>query len=427
LFSFGITILCLITVGYFIVQMISKNNNNKKRSNAAMNASQNEKKANKILKQTVRDVEQLSLFELAKTKNSKRGTKRRMNAQRDQSDSYNGGRIDRFPRGNKQGMGFGNKNSIIVEESEYIAEVTSNSTTFSLLSTYPINPGQASTFPWLSTIAKNYEKYEFLALQWIYKPEVSQYASNGQTGKVLLSVDYDASDAPPSTKAQMEDVVPHSDAMPYQQLKLNCRPKEMHANSDAKFIRPGNLPSNTDIKTYDAGNLFVGISGIANNSGTLGELHVKYIVKLSIPILEGSTGQGTNLSITEYIDATPQAYSTTVTAVDPMATLVGINGLNVVNTAGVFTIPSGNYLVLWSAVYKNAGADGQNVVANLLLNGATTVSTGNSGNGATGSTVSGFYFWRSDSTSATSLRLSITTTSAGSTDSITGSFIVTSI
>jgi hypothetical protein len=324
-------------------------------------------------------------------------------------------------------MGFGNKNSIIVREQEYIGEIVSNSTAFSLLSTYPINPGQASTFPWLSTIAKNYEKYEFLALQWIYKPEVSQYASNGQTGKVLLSVDYDASDAPPSTKAQMEDVVPHSDAMPYQQLKLNCRPKEMHANSDAKFIRPGNLPSNTDIKTYDAGNLFVGISGIANNSGTLGELHVKYIVKLSIPILEGSTGQGTNLSITEYTDATPQAYSTGVTAIDPIASLVGINGLNVVNTAGVFTIPSGNYLVLWSAVYTNSDTSGMNVVANLLLNGVTTVSTGNAGHGITGSTVSGFYYWRSDGTSATSLRLSVTTTSTNPADTITGSFIVTSI
>jgi hypothetical protein len=415
----------LIVVGHFIVQMISKNNNNKKKSNAAMNASQSKKKANNNLKQIVRDVEQLSLFELAKNKNSKRGTKRKMNAQRDQSDSYNGGRIDRFPRGNKQGMGFGNKNSIIVEESEYIAEVTSNSTTFSLLSSYPINPGQASTFPWLSTIAKNYEKYEFLALQWIYKPEVSQYASNGQTGKVLLSVDYDASDAPPSTKAQMEDVVPHSDAMPYQQLKLNCRPKEMHQNSDAKFIRPGNLPSNTDIKTYDAGNLFVGISGIANNSGTLGELHVKYIVKLSIPILEGSTGQSTNLSITEYTDSSPQAYSTGVTAIDLMPTLVGTNGLNLVNTSGVFTIPSGNYLVMWSADYINSNIDGSKIVANLLLNGATIVSTGST-TGAAG-TVSGFYYWRSDGTSATSLRLSCTTTSSGGSDTILGTFVVTSI
>jgi hypothetical protein len=324
-------------------------------------------------------------------------------------------------------MGFGNKQSVIIEEMEYIGELSSTSTSFSVPTQYPINPGQSSSFPWLSTIAKNYEKYEFLALQWIYKPEVSQYATNGQTGKILMSVDYDASDAPPQNKQQMEDVVPHSDAMPYQQLKLNCRPKEMHQNSDAKFVRPGNLPANNDIKTYDAGNMFIATSGIATNTGVLGEIHVRYIVKLSIPILEGTTSSSSNNSLTEFTDTTPLSLTTTVDSIDTFLNLVGTNGINVVNTAGVLTVPTGNYLVIWTAQYVNSGAYTTLVVSKLKLNG-TQVSIGASTEaGAVDSLVSGTYFWRSDGTSATGLTLVNNATFVGGTQTVVGTIVINSM
>lgn len=390
-----------------------------------MNASKKKAKS-KNLKRLERDVEQLSLFELAKTKNSSRANQSMRNGMRDKNSNYNGGKIDRFPRGNKQGMGFGNKQSVIIEEMEYIGEVTSNSTSFSLLNTYPINPGQSSTFPWLSTIAKNYEKYEFLSLQWIYKPEVSQYATNGQTGKILLSVDYDASDAPPQNKQQMEDVVPHSDAMPYQQLKLNCRPKEMHKNSDAKFIRPGNLPANSDIKTYDAGNLFVGTSAIATNTGTLGELHVKYIVKFSIPILE-SQGTQINNSLAEFTDTTPQSLTSTVAAVDLMPNLVGTNGINIVNTSGVFTAPVGNYLVIWKEDYLGSSGVATSSVISQLKLGSTVVdsATTTSTNGFDTALSSGTYFWRSDG--VTGLSLNVTAIFGAGTATVQGTIVINTI
>lgn len=314
---------------------ISKNNNNAKQSSAAMNATKqktNTKSLNKLNKR----IEQLSL-ELAKTKNRQRERVRG-------SNKSNGGTIDRFPRGNSQGKGFGRKQSIVVEEMEYIGEISSNSTAFSLLSSYPVNPGQASTFPWLSTVAKNYEKYKFLKLEWVYKPEVSQYAPNGQTGKVLMSMDYDASDAQPTSKAQMEDVLPHADVMPYQQLVLRCNPREMHANSDAKFIRTGNLPGNSDIKTYDAGNLHVGISGISTNNGVLGELHARYVVELSIPVLNPTNQAPINNSVTLFQSIGEASGASTVSKQMLLATTT-TNGLQAVNTAGSIVLPPGNYLI----------------------------------------------------------------------------------
>lgn len=365
-----------------------------------MNAS---KKATKSVKKIERGLSNME--NLAKTANTRRRSKQKKNEFRDREGSYNGGRIDRFPRGNKQGMGFGNKQSIIVQESEYIGEVTSNSTTFSLLTSYPINPGQVSTFPWLSTIAKNYEKYEFLSLQWIYKPEVSQYAQNGQTGKILMCVDYDASDPPPQNKMQMEDIVPHSDAMPYQQLKLNCRPKEMHQNSDAKFIRSANLPGQSDIKTYDAGNLFIGTSGIATNTGVLGELHVKYIVKLSIPVV-ASQGIPINNSVSQFEDSAGQSMTSSV-QIQSTLPITDSNGLAITNTVGALTASPGNYMVFWTANSICSGAN-NTVFVGILQAGITTISrqeTSNAG-GATQLEVSGTGFWKSDGTAATALTIS---------------------
>jgi len=132
--------------------------------------------------------------------------------------------IDAFGQGwtEKSGMtGVGNtvssrtsRRDMIIEESEFIGAVTVANQPNYNVTQYPINPGQASTFPWLSTIAKQYEKYVIERLAFIYKKEVSEYATAGQTGKVIMSVDYDAADAPPATKQQQEDTIPHADAMP---------------------------------------------------------------------------------------------------------------------------------------------------------------------------------------------------------------------
>jgi hypothetical protein len=113
-----------------------------------------------------------------------------------------------------------NRTEMVIEEDEYIAEVTpSNEPNFANVA-YSVNPGQVATFPWLSTIAKNFEKYEFEYLEFYYKREVSEYASNGQTGKVILSFETDASDAPPTTKTQIEATDPHEDAMPCENFSL---------------------------------------------------------------------------------------------------------------------------------------------------------------------------------------------------------------
>jgi hypothetical protein len=155
-----------------------------------------------------------------------------------------------------------------------------------------VNPGQVQTFPWLSTIAKNFEKYCFEKLEFYYKREVSEFASNGQTGKVIYSFDTDASDPIPFGKQEMEATDPHEDALPSENFRLPVPAKMLlPLLSDAHFVRPGALPANTDLKTYDVGALNVATQGTAANTAT-GELHVRYRVRLMIPVIPPGGSQG---------------------------------------------------------------------------------------------------------------------------------------
>jgi hypothetical protein len=230
-----------------------------------------------------------------------------------------------------------------VEEDEYIADI-SGSTTFAA-TVFPVNPGQVGTFPWLSKQAAQWEKYRWEYLEFYYKPEVSAFATQGQSGKVILSMDYDASDAPPSNKQQAEDTDPHTDAMPYEDLLLALDPRQMFEMADSKYVRPGGLPGSSDIKTYDSGNITVSTIGNTNTS-LLGELHVRYAVVFEVPVLETSPGGSVaaNNQVALFTSAAPQTLTTGVAAQMLLATATA-NGLGAVNTAGSILLPAGNYLI----------------------------------------------------------------------------------
>lgn len=238
-----------------------------------------------------------------------------------------------------------NRQEMVVEEDEYIAEVTvANQPNFNAVQ-YAVNPGQAGTFPWLSTIASRFEKYRFERLEFYYKREVSEFATDGQVGKVMMNFDTDASDPAPMTKQQLEDTVPHVDAMPCENMRLIIPVDSLTRDHDAHYVRPAGLPGAADIKTYDVGSLNVATQAILHNVVT-GELHVRYRVCLMIPVLEDAAQAPTNYSASAFSTVTAgELITTTATPqVLAMATSV-INGLGCVNTAGKVVPPAGTYLV----------------------------------------------------------------------------------
>jgi len=243
-------------------------------------------------------------------------------------------------------------------EDEYIADVVvANQPNFNVV-TYPVNPGQASTFPWLSKIALNFEKYQFDYLEFYVRRVVSEFAAAGAGGKVILSFDADASDAPPSSKQIMEATVPHADGMPSENIRMPIPINMLRRLTDGFFIRPGILPGASDIKTYDIGNLSVATQGIASNV-QVGELRVRYRGRFLIPQLESLNVIPINNSVTMFnTGGGGQVAAATGIAFVLQPGVTISNGLGITSSAGVYTLPPGNYLVDGQALFsESVGGD----------------------------------------------------------------------
>jgi len=210
---------------------------------------------------------------------------------------------------------------------------------------YNINPANLTTFPWLNKIAQLFERYEFEQLSFHFGHDVSGFATQGQTGLVYLSALYDAASAAPTSVVQIEATDPFVPCMPNQDSCCRLDKKSMHPSNEPKFCLVGNPPPGaTDIKTYNAGSLFVTTTGMANTT-EVGKLRVRYRVRLFDRILDASAANApANFSTAFFQTVAAAAPSNGVQTVLPLATQT-VNGLGIVNTAGSFVLPAGNYLL----------------------------------------------------------------------------------
>jgi len=250
-------------------------------------------------------------------------------------------------------------------EDEYIADI-SGSVSFSTTA-FAVNPGQSKVFPWLSKEALLFEKYKILRLEFYYRPQVSAYATNGQTGKVMLSFDFDASDAPPASKQQVEDTHPHSDGMPFEEVILTIDPKDCSLQ-DSYYVRPGGLPGSSDIKTFDVG--ILSVSTVGNNStANIGELRVRYAIALHDPVLENTVSAPLNYHLSQFQSASSENSGASGSMTTLLLTTSVSNGLGLTNSSGIFILPTGNYLVFGD----DLAATGSGITSHflyLLVNGS---------------------------------------------------------
>jgi len=201
---------------------------------------------------------------------------------------------------------------------------------------------------------------------------VSEFATNGSQGKVILAFNHDAADAVPATQQQLEDYVPpnRSDGMPCTpEIRIKIPSRDL-SRQDSFYLRPAGLPGSTDIKTYDVGNLFVGVVGCANTT-QIGELRCKYKVRFIDPVLENTASAPINNSVAQFNSSTGESGgATSVAAVLLLATATA-NGIQAVNTAGSIVLPAGNYIIDLTASGYCSGNVLSNVFADILKNGTS--------------------------------------------------------
>lgn len=174
--------------------------------------------------------------------------------------------------------------STVIRHREYITDVT-GSVAFNLTQ-YAINPGLIGTFPWLSSVANNYETYQLKGMVFEYKSTsaVALNSTNTALGTVVLATQYDVADPQFSTKINMENYEFSTSASPATSMMhpIECDPSK--SPLARLYIRAGAPASGRDSRFYDIGNFNIATVGMQAAS-VIGELWVTYEVELFKPKL----------------------------------------------------------------------------------------------------------------------------------------------
>jgi len=301
-----------------------------------------------------------------------------------------------YPMGMRKNLARG-RDYDCLEDAETIGVIASNnSANFGVLSTYALNPGNSTTFPLLSDVAQIYEKYEFEYIEFYTIPEVSGFATGGQTGSYSLSPCFDAAKGAPGSYTAALDLCARQPAAidsPDEPLTYYATYNQMHDDEKVKYVRTGQLPGQGDIHTYDAGNLFICAEGLSATQFNVARLCVRYKCHFYDRIDNASIAPPMNNSVSLFSTNGGENIANSGVAQQLVFATANVNGLAVVNTAGSFVPPPGNYLVDARVTFVCANTNLDYCTLDLQKN-ATSVFTGSGAivyQGKTGG-VEGEYF-----------------------------------
>jgi len=256
--------------------------------------------------------------------------------------------------------------------SELVLGSIAGSTGFGVANALSINPGNVTLFPRLSTLSSLFAQYRFTKLVFRYVPVVS----TATAGDVMMIVDPDASNTPPTTENQAVDHQGARAGSVWEPLAYNVDVSTLNATQPFRYVRTASMPG--DIKTFDVGNLYICTN---NESGTsaIGKLFVDYTVELRAPLLINNQGLKSSTSAI-WINTNTQSFTTGVTASAAFNSNPTGNAIGVTLAANTtdFTLPTGFWRIQGRATVKDTSAE--TFLAGIgIAVGGSPITTGSSG------------------------------------------------
>jgi hypothetical protein len=182
-----------------------------------------------------------------------------------------------------------NGQSIVVRHKEYLGEIL-GSEAFRVQQSFELNPGNSSTFPWLSGVAAHFQEYKIRGLVFHYVPTSGNAVSttNAALGSVMMQTSYRSNDLPPSSKVEILNEYCSNEAVPSEPFAhpVECDPRENPFN--VQYVRTGAVPTGDSKLLYDLGVTHIAVSGQQTTDKALGDLWVTYEIELKKPILESN-------------------------------------------------------------------------------------------------------------------------------------------
>lgn len=192
---------------------------------------------------------------------------------------------------------FPGMNCIRVSHKEYLGDIY-GTTSYNNIP-YALNPGLQSTFPWLSSIASNYEQYYIngMVIQFVSTSAAALNSTNTALGKVVMATEYNAERPTFSTTSEMLNTVYANYGKPAEDLvhAIECAPSQVA--SKLYYVRTAGVPTGSDPRLYDLGIFQLATEGM-QAAANVGGLWITYDVTLCKPIL------GNSLASMDFFSAT---------------------------------------------------------------------------------------------------------------------------
>lgn len=162
---------------------------------------------------------------------------------------------------------------------DYIDKVVGVQSAYTVDS-FRLNPAQYMPFAWLSAIAAKYEQYRFTSLEFEFISKVP----TTEAGSVYIYVDPDSSDPVPENERDFLTNTASIMKNVWDSFVYRVDPEIMCPKGAWKFTRPGDLPPDRDITTFDSGIVHIGFGDLpADLAGVaIGTLIVRYKLELQV-------------------------------------------------------------------------------------------------------------------------------------------------
>lgn len=181
----------------------------------------------------------------------------------------------------------GNGRGFRVTHREYLGDIIASSTPGLFeRKVYPINPGLFASFPWLSSIATQYDQWKPNGMVICVNSLSSTYSGTSSLGTVAVATDYDVLDAPYASKVEMANSQFATSGNTAQSLihPIECNVRERPQT--LYNTRSAGIPANDSLRFYDFCNVVVATAGCTANQ-VVGELWITYDITFYKPQLYG--------------------------------------------------------------------------------------------------------------------------------------------
>jgi len=148
---------------------------------------------------------------------------------------------------------------------------------------YSISPGNSITFPWLSTIAKNFQQYRFKGLLFAFESLAldAVATTNLSSGSVIQATQYDVYAPVFRNGNEMLNSMYATEVKPQEDSLHPIECDRSESLTQLLNVWPGNKPpDDTDFRLYTVGNYSIATQGFQVDGNLIGRLHVTYEIEL---------------------------------------------------------------------------------------------------------------------------------------------------